>query len=403
MRRGELGDLAAFLAVAEERSFSRAAAKLGTSQSALSHTVRRLESRLGLRLLTRTTRNVATTDAGERLIETLRPALAEIDGKLTALSELREKPAGMIRITAGEHAAEQVLLPALARLLPHYPDITVEVSVDLSLTDIVAERFDAGVRLGEQVAKDMIAVPLGPDMRMAVVGSPAYFAKHPAPKTPQQLAEHRCINLRLPTRGGLYAWEFEKAGRALNVRVEGQLVCTRPPRSAGPRWRDGAWPVCWKTMSRPRSSTAGWCACWATGARPSPAITFTIPAAASNRRPSRSWWRRCVIVQARQSAAPAAVREKIRGGTGDQEMSLPEIALPLLKGAKRLASPHGGKARLHNRFAPPSGVNGVKFLAAKAASVAACREIWPCSATTRSVASTSPIWAAMPYQVSACF
>jgi len=224
MRRGELGDLAAFLAVAEERSFTRAAAKLGTSQSALSHTVRRLESRLGLRLLTRTTRNVATTDAGERLIETLRPALAEIDGKLTALSELREKPAGMIRITAGEHAAEQVLLPALAKFLPHYPDITVEVSVDLSLTDIVAERFDAGVRLGEQVAKDMIAVPLGPDMRMAVVGSPAYFAKHPAPKTPQQLAEHRCINLRLPTRGGLYAWEFEKAGRALNVRVEGQLV-----------------------------------------------------------------------------------------------------------------------------------------------------------------------------------
>ena len=224
MRRTELGDLAAFLAVAEEHSFTRAAAKLGTSQSSLSHTVRRLESRLGLRLLARTTRNVATTDAGDRLIETLRPALAEIDGRLTALTELREKPAGTIRLTAGEHAAESILLPALTRLLPHYPDIKVEVSVDLSLTDIVTERFDAGIRLGEQVAKDMIAVPVGPEMRMAVVGSPAYFASHPAPKTPQQLAQHACINLRLPTRGGLYAWEFEKAGRALNVRVEGQLV-----------------------------------------------------------------------------------------------------------------------------------------------------------------------------------
>jgi DNA-binding transcriptional LysR family regulator len=224
MRRTELRDLAAFLAVAEERSFTRAAAKLGTSQSALSHTVRRLESRLGLRLLARTTRNVATTDAGDRLIETLRPALAEIDGRLAALTELREKPAGTIRLTAGEHAAESIVLPALTRLLPHYPDIKVEVSVDLSLTDIVTERFDAGIRLGEQVAKDMIAVPVGPEMRMAVVGSPAYFARHPAPKTPQQLAEHSCINLRLPTRGGLYAWEFEKSGRVLNVRVEGQLV-----------------------------------------------------------------------------------------------------------------------------------------------------------------------------------
>jgi len=224
MRRGELGDLAAFLAVAEEQSFTRAAAKLGTSQSSLSHTVRRLESRLGLRLLTRTTRSVATTEAGDRLIETLRPALAEIDGRLIALTELREKPAGTIRLTAGEHAAESILLPALARLLPHYPDIKVEISVDLSLTDIVTERFDAGIRLGEQVAKDMIAVPVGPEMRMAVVGSPAYFARHPVPKTPQQLAGHACINLRLPTRGGLYAWEFEKGGRALNVRVEGQLV-----------------------------------------------------------------------------------------------------------------------------------------------------------------------------------
>src|SRR5260221_5231513 len=224
MRREELGDLAAFLAVAEERSFTRAAAKLGTSQSALSHTVRRLETRLGLRLLTRTTRSVAPTDAGERLIETLRPALDEIDGRLAALTEMREKPAGTIRITTAEHAAQTILWPALVRLLPHYPDIKVELTIDYGLTDIVAERYDAGVRLGEQVAKDMIAVPIGPEMRMAAVGAPSYFAARPIPKTPQQLADHTCINLRLPTRGGLYAWEFEKGGRELKVRVEGQLV-----------------------------------------------------------------------------------------------------------------------------------------------------------------------------------
>ncbi len=224
MRREELGDLAAFLAVAEEMSFTRAAAKLGTSQSALSHTIRRLEGRLGLRLLTRTTRSVAATQAGERLIETLRPALNEIDGRLTALTALREKPAGTIRITTSEHVAEAILLPALVRLLPRYPDIKVELAIEYGLTDIVAERYDAGVRLGEQVAKDMIAVPIGPEARLAVVGAPAYFARHSAPKTPQQLSDHACINLRLPTRGGLYAWEFEKGARKLNVRVEGQLV-----------------------------------------------------------------------------------------------------------------------------------------------------------------------------------
>jgi DNA-binding transcriptional LysR family regulator len=224
MRREELGDLAAFLAVAEETSFTRAAARLGTSQSALSHTIRRLEARLGLRLLTRTTRSVAATQAGERLIETLRPALAEIDGRLAALTALREKAAGTIRITTGEQAAARILLPTLGRLLPHYPDIKVELCIDYGLTDIVTERFDAGVRLGEQVAKDMIAVPISAELRMAVVGSPAYLAAHPGPKTPQQLSDHICINLRLPTRGGLYAWEFEKGARKLNVRVEGQLV-----------------------------------------------------------------------------------------------------------------------------------------------------------------------------------
>jgi DNA-binding transcriptional LysR family regulator len=229
MRREELGDLTAFLAVAEARSFTRAAAKLGTSQSALSHTVSRLEARLGLRLLTRTTRSVAPTEAGERLIETLRPALDDIDAKLLALSELRDKPAGTLRLTTSKHAAEAILWPVLEPLLKAYPDVNVELSIDQSLTNIVAERYDAGVRLGEQVEKDMIAVRIGPDTSMAVVGSPAYFATHPAPKTPHDLTGHNCINLRLPTAGGLYAWEFEKYGRALNVRVEGQLVLNYIP------------------------------------------------------------------------------------------------------------------------------------------------------------------------------
>jgi DNA-binding transcriptional LysR family regulator len=224
MRRDELSDLMAFLAVAEERSFTRAAAKLGTSQSALSHTLRRLETRLGVRLLTRTTRSVAPTDAGERLIETLRPAFEGIDEQLAALSELRERPAGTIRITTSKRAVETTLWPALSRLLPHYPDIKVELAIDNTLTDIVAERFDAGVRLGEAVAKDMIAVRIGPDLRMAVVGSPSYLAGRPPPETPHDLTRHACINLRLPTRGGLYAWEFEKSGRELRVRVDGQLV-----------------------------------------------------------------------------------------------------------------------------------------------------------------------------------
>lgn len=224
MPRDNLNELTAFTAVAREESFTRAAARLGVSQSALSHTVRALEERLGLRLLTRTTRSVSPTEAGERLLRTVGPRLDEIEAELSALSELREKPAGTVRITAGEHSAETVLWPAIARLLPDYPDIRVEITVDYGLTDIVAERYDAGVRLGEQVARDMIAVRIGPDMRMAVVGAPAYFAKRPKPRAPQDLTAHNCINLRLPTYGGLYAWEFEKAGRELKVRVEGQLV-----------------------------------------------------------------------------------------------------------------------------------------------------------------------------------
>lgn len=224
MKRDELGDLAAFLAVAEERSFTRAAARLGTSQSALSHTVRRLETRLGLRLLTRTTRNVSPTEAGERLVETLRPAFDTIDARIDALSELRDRPAGAIRITSGEHAAQTVLWPAIERLLPQYPDIRIEIATDYRMVDLAEGRFDAGVRQGEHLADDMIAVPIGPDMRMIVVGSPDYFAERPQPVTPHDLTAHRCINLRLPTRGGLYVWEFEKDGRPLNVRVEGPLI-----------------------------------------------------------------------------------------------------------------------------------------------------------------------------------
>lgn len=224
MDRTELGDLAAFLRVAEEHSFTRAAAKLGTSQSALSHTIKRLEARLGVRLLMRTTRSVAPTDAGERLLATLRPSLDEIDARLAALNELRDKPAGVIRITTPQHAAETVLWPAIEALASTYPDIKFELSINSALVDIVAQRFDAGVRLGEQVAKDMIAVRIGPDLRMAAVAAPSYFSKCAKPKTPHDLTTHDCINLRRSTMGDLYTWEFEKDGRELNVRVDGQMV-----------------------------------------------------------------------------------------------------------------------------------------------------------------------------------
>jgi DNA-binding transcriptional LysR family regulator len=224
MRREDLVDLNAFLTVAEEQSFTRAAAKLGTSQSALSHTIRRLETRIGVRLLTRTTRNVSPTEAGERLLGTLRPAIDSIGTQLASLSELREKPAGTIRITTSEHAANTILWPALETLLPDYPDIHVELSIDSGLADIVTERFDAGVRLGEALAKDMIATRIGPDLRMAVVGSPAYFRKRSVPCKPQGLAEHQCINQRMLSAGGLYAWELEKDGREVRVRVEGQFT-----------------------------------------------------------------------------------------------------------------------------------------------------------------------------------
>lgn len=223
MQRGTLDDLRALVAVAQERSFTKAAAKLGVSQSALSQTIGELEARLGVRLLTRTTRSVSPTAAGERLLQTAAPRLEEIEAELAAIRELREKPAGTIRITSTEYAADVILLPKLAKLLPKYPDIKVEIIIDYGLTDIAAQGYDAGVRSGEQVAKGMIAVRIGPDMRMAVVGAPSYFKTRPEPKKPQDLIHHNCITLRLP-HGGSYAWEFEKGGRNLKVRVEGQIT-----------------------------------------------------------------------------------------------------------------------------------------------------------------------------------
>lgn len=224
MRREILNDLLAFVAISRAGSFTKAAAQLGVSQSALSHTIRALEARLGIRLLTRTTRSVAPTDAGERLLRTVAPRFDEIETEISALGELRDKPSGTIRITAAEHAANCILWPKLTPFLETYPDIKVEITIDYGLSDIVAERYDLGVRLGDQVAKDMIAVRISPDIQMVVVGAPSYFKKHAVPTTPHDLVRHDCINLRLPTHGGLYAWEFEKDGHALNVRVDGQLT-----------------------------------------------------------------------------------------------------------------------------------------------------------------------------------
>ena len=224
MKRDELNDLAAFVVVADEMSFTRAASRLGMSPSALSHAMKVLEDRLGLRLLARTTRRVRATEAGERLLRTLRPAFEDISAELTALGELRDKPAGTVRITTFKHAATSVLWPVLPSFLNAYPDIRVEITIDDGLTDIVASRYDAGIRFGEKVAKDMIAVRVGPAIRAAVVGSPAYFASHPVPNTPQDLAGHRCINYRFVTDGGLYPWEFESDGRPFQVRVDGPLV-----------------------------------------------------------------------------------------------------------------------------------------------------------------------------------
>lgn len=222
MARESFNDILSFIHVVREGSFTRAAALLGVTPSALSHAVRRLEARLGVRLLTHTTRRLSTTEEGERLFVNVAPRFEEIDAELAAVEELRDKPAGTIRITSAEHAANSVLWPKLSKVLHEYPDINVEVSVDYALSDIVSQRYDAGVRLGNQVAKDMIAVRIGPDLRIAVVGSPGYFATRPVPVTPQDLTEHNCINLRLPTHGRLLPWDFAKGKQEVKLRVDGQ-------------------------------------------------------------------------------------------------------------------------------------------------------------------------------------
>ncbi|HGY3717068.1 TPA: LysR family transcriptional regulator [Citrobacter gillenii] len=229
MLRDNFNDLYYLIVVARERSFTRAAARLGVSQSALSHAIRGLEERLDVRLLTRTTRSVAPTDAGERLINSISPRFDDIEAELLALTDIRQRVAGNIRLTLGEHALHSTVWPALQPFLQTYPDVNVELTLDNSLTDIVAGRFDAGVRLGEQVAKDMVAVRIGPDWRMVVVGAPDYFIRHGKPQTPHDLQQHNCINMRMATLGGLYAWEFAKDGQELRVRVEGQLIFNTLP------------------------------------------------------------------------------------------------------------------------------------------------------------------------------
>jgi DNA-binding transcriptional LysR family regulator len=229
MQRENFNDILAFIAVAREGSFTKAAAQLGVSQSALSHTIRNLEARLGIRLLTRTTRSVSPTEAGERLLVTVAPRFEEIEAEVAALSALRDKPAGTIRISTAEHAANTVLWPKLADFLPRYPDIHVEIIVNYGLIDIVEQRYEAGVRLGDQVAKDMIAVRIAPDLRMAVVATPSYFSKRPPPQVPQELTAHNCINLRLPTHGSLLVWEFGREGEEIKVHVQGQLIFSSSP------------------------------------------------------------------------------------------------------------------------------------------------------------------------------
>lgn len=229
MLRENMNDLIAFAAVARERSFTRAAGQLGLSQSALSHTIRGLEERLGLRLLTRTTRSVSPTSAGERLLKTLAPRLVEIEAELRALSEMRDTPAGTIRLTVPDFAVETLLWPRLLPLIRSYPDVKIELVVDYALTDIAAEQFDGGVRYGDTVSEGMIAMPVGPDVRLLCVGTPQYFEAHGRPQVPQDLMAHNCINVRLPSHGGLWAWEFEKDGRELRVRTPGQLIFNSVP------------------------------------------------------------------------------------------------------------------------------------------------------------------------------
>lgn len=282
MAKENLNDLQAFVVVARERSFTRAAAQMGVSRSALSHSMLALEGRLGVRLLTRTTRSVSVTDAGARLLKTLAPRLQDIERELESLTAMRDKPAGTVRITTHDHAIATVLWPKLMPLLKQYPDIEVEFSVDYGFTDIAAERFDAGVRVGNRVDKDMVAVPIAPALRMAVAASPEYLAGRPLPMKPADLTAHRCVNLRLPTHGGLYAWDFEKGRKQISVRVQGQTVFNNTflMLRAAP-WTAWASPTCLSTSWNYTSTRGGWFRFCRTGGRPSRATTSTTPTAAS--------------------------------------------------------------------------------------------------------------------------
>jgi DNA-binding transcriptional LysR family regulator len=292
-----------------EGSFTRAAALLGVSPSALSHAVKGLEARLGVQLLTRTTRRIATTEAGDRLYTQVAPRFEQIDAEVAAVVAMGDKPAGTIRITAAEHAVNSVLWPKLSPVLHQHPDIHVEISVDYALSDIVAQRFDAGVRLGDQVARDMIAVRISADQRMAVVASPAYFATRPRPATPADLAGHNCINLRLPTHGGLLQWDFEKQGRQLNCRVAGNGSSTAARPSSGPRWPATVWPSFLKTWFWSMWPQGSWYACWTTGASPIRATTCTTRIASSPRFRCRSSSKPCGTGSRRARGPPLASAE----------------------------------------------------------------------------------------------
>ena len=283
MLRDNFNDLYYLIIVARERSFTRAAAKLGVSQSALSHAIRGLEERLDVRLLTRTTRSVAPTEAGERLINSISPRFDDIETELLALTDVRQRVAGNIRLTLGEHALQSTVWPALEPFLQTYPDVNVEMTIDNSLTDIVTGRYDAGIRLGEQVAKDMVAVRIGPDWRMVVVGAPTYFARHGKPQTPHDLQNHSCINMRMPTLGGLYAWEFAKDGQDLRVWVEGQLIFNNLPRLP-----EEGWLLCRKIPSSRLLQRGRWKKFWRTGVNLFLAIICTIPAENSIPLPLRN-------------------------------------------------------------------------------------------------------------------
>ncbi|MET3301718.1 DNA-binding transcriptional LysR family regulator [Bradyrhizobium diazoefficiens] len=302
MAKQDFNDLLWFLTVAKERSFTKAAAKLGIGQSTLSHTIKRLEDQMGIRLLTRTTRSVGLTEAGERLRLSMAPRIAEIEAEIADLMAFRDKPSGRIRMTVSEHALQSVVWPKLQPILKDYPDIKLELSLDNGFRNIVEDGFDAGVRLGESVEKDMVAVRIGPDWRLVAVGSPGYFAEHGVPEHPHDLVRHNCINLRLERAGGLYAWEFAKDGQELRVRVDGQLTFNTSYAQADAALKGyGIAYVPENVVQRHiMSGTSRWS--WTSGRRCSTDTTSTIRAAARTRPPSRSSSTRCAIAASEKVA-----------------------------------------------------------------------------------------------------